>query len=318
MARLNQLALFYRSLGQLLESGVPLLRALESLSRPRLSPAHGLARAIQHGATLAEALAGNPNWFPSDHVKLLAIAERSGRLDQAFSDLANHVTDLLELRRMIQSGLVLPLLVFHAAAFIIPLPALLLSQDNGMTGYLAASAGLVAMFWLVIAGGGIALKLMPSRLLDASLRPIPLVGRTWRELDYARIARQVEMLTSAGLDVITALRFAGSTCHSPRLAAAMDRAADQAEHTTASVSEALAAQGVFPEDFIALWSTGEQSGRLDRVLRDLADRYASRCRDRMREIGRWLPRIVYGLVMIYLAIQILRGALNYIDLINSI
>ncbi len=233
-------------------------------------------------------------------------------------ELADYVDRLLELRRTIGSGLILPLLVFHAAAFIIPLPTLLTAPGSGgVVDYLITSGGSIASFWLVIAAVAIAVKLMPPAALDACLRPIPLIGRTWRELDYWRIARHVEMLTSAGLDVITALRVTGSTCRSPRIARALDRAANQAEQTTASVSEALAAQRVFPEEFIALWSTGEESGRLDEMLQHLARRFAERCQNRIREIGRWLPRIVYGVVMFWLATQIIRGALSYIQLLNS-
>jgi type II secretory pathway component PulF len=126
------------------------------------------------------------------------------------------------------------------------------------------------------------------------------------------------MLIGAGLGVIAALRIASRTCRSRRIGLALDRAAEQAEQTTVSVSEALAAQRVFPEEFIALWSTGEESGRLDDMLQHLAARFSDRCQNRIRAIGRWIPRIVYGFVMLYLASQIIRGMMNYINLLNSI
>ena len=69
---------------------------------------------------------------------------------------------------------------------------------------------------------------------------------------------------------------------------------------------------------ISLWSTGEQSGRLDEMLTRLAKHFAERCQRRMLILATWLPWLVYAAVSAYLVVQIFRLALNYINMLNSI
>lgn len=316
MARLQALSLFYRSLGQLLESGVPITRALESASGSGLAAARGLVGRIEAGDTLGEAFATRPDLFSAEQVKLIAVAERSGRLDVTFRELADYLDELISLRRTILSGLLLPALILHAAAFIVPLPTLVIG--NGPGAYLVASLGFLAAVW-VITGLllGIVRSLSPATL-DKLVRPLPLLGRTWRELDYWRVAGNLEMLITAGLGVIPGLRICAELCRSPRIARALHQAADRSETDGTPVSVGLRDSRAFPTDFIQLWATGEESGKLDEMLQRLARHFAERCRQRIRELAKWLPRLIYGAVMLYVALQILRLGASYVNLLNSI
>ncbi len=220
------------------------------------------------------------------------------------------------MRRTIATGLILPAIILTLAAFIVPLPKLLL--DGSLTGYLVASVGFLIAVVLVV-GLGLALgRALSPATRDSLLRPLPVIGRTWRELDYWRITGSMEMLTSAGLGVVAAVRETAALCRSPKLAAALHRTADQSEQRGEPVSAGLAASGEFPPEMIALWATGEQSGRLDEALGRLADDYADRCERRMQELARWLPRVAYALVSLYVISQIFRLAFGYVNLLESL
>ena len=95
-------------------------------------------------------------------------------------------------------------------------------------------------------------------------------------------------------------------------------AANRAESAGGAVSTALTATGEFPQELLSLWSTGEQSGHLDDMLQRLARMYAERCELRMQEIAKWLHRLAYAAVSLYLAIQILRMGANYANLLRSV
>ncbi len=306
MARLTELAQFYRSLAHLLGAGVPVVRAVEST---------GLGVRIEHGSTLAEALmrAGS---FPPHHVKLIAIAEASGRTESVLMELADFTEQLHAMRRTILTGLILPALVLHAAAFVVPLPSFLLG--GSLAGYVLASVGFIAAVWLVVILVVVLGRSASPATLDSILRPLPIFGRTWRELDYWRLVSNMEMLTNAGLGVIPALRLCADTCRSPRTAAVLRQAADAAELRGEPVSTALERAREFPPEMTAMWATGEQSGRLDDIFQRLAVQLADRCRRRMEEVARWTPRLIYAAVCVYLITQILRLAANYVNLLNSI
>ena len=84
------------------------------------------------------------------------------------------------------------------------------------------------------------------------------------------------------------------------------------------VSQALAFTGVFPEDLIQLWATGEQSGKMDEMLDRLAHLYEERWRNSLDQFVAWLPRIGYGLVVVYVVWQIFAGFSAYINTLNSL
>jgi len=305
----RDLALFYRSLGQLLQAGVPVTRALTSCGHPELA-AH-----IECGNTFTQALQHSATFPPAD-LRLLAIAEKSGRLDIILTELAERTDQQIVLRRTVLSGLLLPGIILIVAAFIVPLPKLLI--DGTLTGYLVSSIGFLVAILLFILLLLLILRSLSPAALDSLLRPLPLIGSTWREFDYWRLTSSMEMLTNAGLGIIESLRESGDLCRSPRIRAAVNRAADLAETAGEPVSTGLAASGEFPVEMMALWSTGEQSGHLDDMLRRLADQFAERSQTRLQEVARWLPRVVYGLVSLYVIFQILRMAAGYVDLLNSI
>ena len=307
------IALFYRSLGELLRAGVAITRALDTAARTTANPIlrrclTKMRSQIESGTTLAEAMENQPHIFPPLHTELINIAERSGRIDPVLRELADFTERLIQMRRTILTGLALPIFYIHAVVFIPRLPDLVLGNTS-LGGYLMSSFGALAFLYALVLGGLLAVRIASrSRygiaVLDGVIRPIPIIGKTWRELDYWRIASGMEMLINAGLGVISALRQCASFCRSPRIAGALRRAADEAE-AGGTVSLSLDQSGEFPAEMISLWATGEESGRLDEMLMRSAKYFADRCQHRMQMLSKWLPRIIYFGVIIYVAWYIL-------------
>ena len=212
LMRLRDRAVFYRSLSQLLGAGVPVTRALATHDHP------SLAGLIERGATFTEALESTGS-FPTADLRLLAIAEKSGRLDFTLAELADFTEQLIAMRRTILSGLAFPALILTVAAFVVPLPKLFI--DGTLTGYLVSSVGFLATVLLLLVLLLLLIRSLSPATRDHLLRPLPIIGRTWRELDYWRIASSMEMLTAAGLGVVEALRETAPLCRSPRLTRAL-------------------------------------------------------------------------------------------------
>ena len=310
--RQKNLSLLYRSIAEMLRAGVPVTRALDTaastMSNPTLKRVVGQMRArIESGASLEDSMAGFSKIFPPLHVKLIGIAERSGRVDPVLRELADHTDQLILMRRTIISGLILPVIYIHAAAFILPFPKFFLG--GGLTMYLLQSVGLLCLIWAVAIGGIIVVRRalrseIGATTLDTIIRHIPVLGITWRELDYWRIASSMEMLISAGLGVVAALRQCAAFCRGAPIANALKEAADAAEQG-GTISTSLSKSGQFPEEMISLWTTGEESGRLDEMLKNSAAYFADRCQHRMQQLAVWLPKILYVAVLLYLAWQVI-------------
>lgn len=320
MTPLGARGAFYRTLAQLLSAGAPVEQAVESATallplgdRRRALPL--LTTHVAQGQPLSAALAAT-GLFPPDQVRLIALAERSGHGDLLLRELADYTDDQVGLRRILRSGLALPAVYLVATALIAPLPGLFLG--GSVFSYLSASLGFIATIALVAGGVVLALQKAPGAVLDRWVHPLPLLGPTWRELDYWHLTRTLALLSRTSVGVIAAVRLAADTCRSPRLAQALRAAADTAESQGVPFSPLLRASGALPADLVALWQTGEQSGRLDETFQRLATLYAERCRHRLAELARWTPRLAYFVVIAYMAFKILGLARGYVDSINTV
>ena len=104
-----------RSLGALLQAGLPLTRALETtrdVGDQRLAPVlNEVLDSVRGGSSLAGALAAHPDTFPALYVGVLRAGERSGRLAAMTDRLADEMERQQELREKIVSTLIYPLLL---------------------------------------------------------------------------------------------------------------------------------------------------------------------------------------------------------------
>ena len=60
-----------------------------------------------------------------------------------------------------------------------------------------------------------------------------------------------------------------------------------------------------PGDFLSIWKVGEKSGRLSQTLTKLYKKQIELAENAFLELSRWLPSLVWALVMIYFAYYII-------------
>jgi type IV pilus assembly protein PilC len=311
----RDLAVFYRTLAEMLRAGVVASVALDSCAHTL--PEAGLAaRIVERGQPLSAAFTHFPQIFPADHVRLLQISERTGSVDATLSDLADYAAEMIAARRTLVSGLTLPAFVVHIAAFIAPIPGLVLGQTS-FGGYLWAVVSPLAVLWGAVGAVVFFARRAPPEKLDAVLQRLPVAGDAWRELQRWRMASALRMLARTSLGVPASLHFAASVCADAKVAHALRQAATIAEQTGTPASAALQATGVFPSDVIALWRNAEITGGLDTMFARLATRYAESFRARAQAIAVWFPRIAYGLVALGVIGQIFKLAGPYLSYVGA-
>lgn len=111
--------MFFRQLAVILQSGLPLLRAMDLL-RSRVDSGlavvcYRLQQMLTRGSALAEAMAQEPAFFPQLAVKLVAAGEASGELGAVLQQLASYYEEQERLRRLVVKAAVYPLLLLFAA-----------------------------------------------------------------------------------------------------------------------------------------------------------------------------------------------------------
>jgi type II secretory pathway component PulF len=311
----RDLAVFYRSFAEMLRAGVVVSGALESCAHI-LPEAGAAAQLVERGQPVSVAFAHFPKTFPADHVRLIHIAEQSGRLDTTVNDLADYAAEMIAARRTLVSGLALPALIIHIAAFITPVPALVLGHAT-FGEYLLAVLEPLAVLWGLVGAFVWFTRHASAATLDRLLQRVPVVADTWRELQYWRMASTLHMLSRTSLDVPSSLRFAATVVSSAQLTQALEHAATTTERSGSPASVALQATGALPTDVIALWRNAEITGGLDAMFARLSARYAESFRQRVQTLATWLPRLAYFIVAFGAVFHVLQLAGPYLRHIND-
>ncbi len=310
----KKLAVAYYNLSVMLEAGMPILKALNTVvagSKGNLKNAFAaLSKGISAGDSLAETMSKYPRIFAHLDVMLVEVADMSGNLPQSLKLLSQWYEFRNRLKNIILSGLMLPLLIIHFAALIIPLPHLILGQI-GLVGYIFQVVRTLTYFYLP---AGIILfiyRLTPNtgllrRLLDALILTVPVLGQAIRQLAISRYCRTFSMLYEAGVPIMQCAQKASNVTGNAVMTGLLKGGAESAR-AGKMVCEGFSRK--LPADFLNLWQIGEESGELDKTVRRLADNTSETAEWVFVEFCRWSVRLIYFLVLAVLAIKILRMGL---------
>jgi general secretion pathway protein F len=320
----KDLMLFTRELGMLLAAGIPLDRTLAILDGIVVDgPMQGLPGqildAVKGGASLADALQSRSEIFPAFYVGMVRAGEAGGSLIAVLERLSNMLERSEALRASIRSALLYPLLVLILTGlslvvlmvFVIPefRPIFEGAGDNLplTTRIVIAMSDLTLEWgWLMLVGLLVALLALKrvsvseaGRVrLDRWLMGAPLLGELVQRIETSRFCRSLGTLRANGVTLIDAVGIAAGTLTNRAVAQA-------ARQTTGPLAkgEGLSAPmrrtGCFPPLALQLIEVGEESGRLEDMLLQVADVYD-------KEVERSIQRL---LALLAPTVTILLGCL---------
>ena len=107
----RELGVMYGQLADLLCSGVPLLRSLDSLIRSatskRLKPLlQDIRGAVANGQSLTDSMRDHPETFPQLHVAMVQAGERASFLEDVLASLAGFIERLDELQGKVRGAVI--------------------------------------------------------------------------------------------------------------------------------------------------------------------------------------------------------------------
>jgi type II secretory pathway component PulF len=315
----------YHQLGSMLEAGLTLHKAIDTLSRnpPARSfraPLEQLRAHLQHGETFTRSLKLIGGWVPSFDIALLEAGENSGRLDVCFKQLSGYYEERAELLREVMTSLAYPLFILHFAIFIGPFPKFFMSGN--LFEYLAQTIGTLAPLY-----GAVALVIFACQgrhgemwrgLIEKMVGFIPILGTARRSLALGRLAAALEALINAGLSIINAWELAATASGSPALRRAVLLWRPGLERGGKTPSEQVSVCEEFPELFANLYHSGEISGKLDETLRRLHSLYQEEGSRKLKLVAKWFPILAYLAIMLKIAYQVVTFYVGYFDQINQV
>ncbi|HYD69056.1 type II secretion system F family protein [Azospirillum sp.] len=294
-APLRDLALAVREMAMLLSAGQTIEQALALMAstagpaslRPRLAAA--LER-LRGGGGLADALETDGG-FPPVVVAMVRAGEASGQLETVMAELADLLDRAVKLRDQLGSALAYPtILVIASVCAVTLLLTLVVPQFEPMFAgarqappwstqvVLAASQALrehgtellVSALVLLLAVPAVLRRFAPPGWWEGAALRLPGVGPLLAAASTARFARTLSVLLASGVALPTALTLAGAVPGLRRFAATADamRAGVAEGHGLAA---SLPPGAPLPPVAVQLLRVAEEGGRLDAVLRHLAD-----------------------------------------------
>ena len=339
---LGGLAATTRDLATLIRAGVPLDRGLrfatEMTGEKALRQAlERILAGVQSGAPLADAVQDHGGGFPGYYSGMLRAGEAGGNLHQVMDQLAGYLDRLHTLRENLRSALIYPaiLLVMTVATVIVMFAGVLpqfrpLFEDLGgdlpllTRAFLAAGDVVEATWWIVLPAVFAAVLAFRYRLRDpvfrrkwdrAKLRA-PVIGGIIARVETARFAQTLSMLLAGGLPVPEALRIVRDSMTNTVF---RDSADDIGKglREGGSLADGVVRAGVFPPMAAQLIQVGEEAGRLDGVLAELAtavERDSQRLIQRLLSLLVPVVTLVLGGIVALVIISVLGAFLSVNDL----
>jgi type IV pilus assembly protein PilC len=294
----KEMAVFTRQFSTMIDAGLPLVQCLNILAEQsesrnlRAVTAH-VARNVQDGTTLAEALRKHPRTFDDLFTNMVEVGEAGGILDVIFQRLAGYIEKAAALKRKVKGAMVYPasivgvafLVIVFMLTFVIPTFAAIF-KDMGADLPLPTriviwlSEFVRSYILLIFAAIGGAIFAMRSyyrtengkSTIDALLLRIPIFGPLIRKVAVARFTRTLGTLVQSGVPILEGLRITATTAGNK----VVEKAVLQCRTSVTAgktVVEPLKLSGVFPPMVTQMISVGEQTGALDAMLSKIADFY---------------------------------------------
>ncbi|MFM8412677.1 MAG: type II secretion system inner membrane protein GspF [Alphaproteobacteria bacterium] len=327
----RDLLVFTHEMSTLLAAGLPLDRSLSILADLSENPemkrvVSEILQSVQRGKSLAESLGEHPKVFAPLYVNMVRAGEVGGVLDQVLARLREYLESADELRGEVRSALVYPVIlsivalgsvtilltyvlpkfatIFSQAGKALPLSTrFLLGLSDGMRNYwwvmLIAIAALAVAFthWTRTPAGRLRWDGLKLRML--------LIGDLLRKLSVARFARTLGTLLRSGVPMLQALDIVRDVSGNVVLSKAIDQV-KVGVRGGSGVSAPLGQTGVFPPLALQMISVGEETGRLDEMLVQVADYFDKEVRAQVKRLTSLLEPmllLVCGVVVAFVVLS---------------
>ena len=323
--KLQELATFTQQLANLLQSGMPLTVALNSMTHLESKgiPAEitrDLKQEVTEGKGLSDAMAKQPRIFSDLYINMVRAGEQSGSLVEVLRRMANHFQQFAEVQAKFASALIYPAMVicvgmgivlffmffmmprfmeiFNGFGVELPLPTRLL---------MGFSTFLIRFWWLLGLLIIVAIILFKrfqaseagARKLDEWKMKAPVVGKVVKLNLFGQFARTLGTLLENGVPVLTALKITEQVLSNRLLKEAIAKTRE-AVTDGKTLAQPMAQSKIFPQLMVDLVRIGEETGDVPGALNNLADTYEGEL-----QIGlRVMTQLIEPLLIIIMAIMV--------------
>jgi type II secretory pathway component PulF len=294
----RDITILTRQLGSLIRAGVPILRALSTVSeqtdKGRLRRViQDIQSTVRDGGMLSDALVKFPALFSELYVNMVRAGESAGVLETILQRLSDAREQEEDTRRKVQGALAYPVLVlsvglmtvFVLLAFFLPRVASLFQEYRQLplpTRALIATSRFFEVYWPWMASLAVLAVAVFHRLaamekgravVDRLRLAIPLLGQFVRLADISRFARTLSLLLGAGIPIDKALALGTATMRNAVFREELETVRRETVEQGQPLSAGLKRAAHIPTFVANMVAVGEESGHLEESLAEVAAFY---------------------------------------------
>jgi MSHA biogenesis protein MshG len=328
---LIDLMLFSRQMYTLSKAGVPILRALAGLQESAINPAMGrtiqeLRTGLDSGRELSSAMLRHPDVFSPFYTSMVRVGEMTGRLEEIFLRLSEHLDFDRDMRQRVKTALRYPLFVAVAMAvaisivnlFVIPVFAKVYSglgaQLPWLTRFLIGFSELTVNYWMFAlaagAGGYFVFRIWRSTpggryQWDKFKLRIPIAGKIVLKATLARFARSLSLAIKSGVPIVQGLSVVSRVVDNDYIGQRIEQMRDGVERGE-SVLRTAVTTGVFTPVVLQMIAVGDETGELDTLMQEIAEMYEREVEYELKTLSSQIEPIL----IVFLAVLVLILALG--------
>ncbi|MBP9820563.1 type II secretion system F family protein [Candidatus Saccharibacteria bacterium] len=297
----KDVSIFTRQLSTMVSAGIPLSRSFHTLeqqtnNRYFQSVIADLAKQIEGGTNIADALSKYPNVFDDVYVNMVKAGEAGGILDEILKRLATQLEKDQSIKKKVKSATTYPKVIFGITiiAFIVVMN-LIVPKIGGMLLELGGPDAKLPLLTRVMIGLSdfskqyaifiiifllIAIYVFrryvktPKGKLKYHqfLLKIPIVNNLIIKVAIARFSRMFSSLMSSGVNVIESIEITAASMGNKVLENELLDAANEVK-AGKQLSEPISKSKHFPAIVSQMLAIGEETGETDKILVKIADFY---------------------------------------------
>jgi type II secretory pathway component PulF len=345
--KLQELATYTQQMANLLNSGMPLTVALNSMSHleskgiPK-SVSRDLRQEVMEGRSLSDAMSKQPVIFSDLYINMVRAGEQSGSLVQVLRRMAAHFQQFAEVQSKFISALIYPALVVCVGAGLLvffmtfvlphfmqmfqgfnielPLPTrMLIAFTHLITNVWAGLITVASILVIAILVSKFCTSKFGRRKVDEWKMKAPVLGKVVRLNLFGQFARTLSTLLQNGVPVLTALKITEQVMPNILVKEAVAQTRE-AVTDGKTLAQPLARSQIFPQLMVDLVKIGEETGDVPGALANVAETYEGELEVGLRVMTNLIePVLIVGMALAvgFLLLSVMLPMFKLISSINQ-
>lgn len=335
---LNDKVVLLKQLSTMVGANIPIIQAIDILIQQTEKKAlktklQNIYKSIEAGTSLAEAFQKEQGILSEVHLNLLAAGEQSANLNEMLDKIAKDLEKTKSLRGKITGALIYPAIIFIAIILVVFLMiTVMIPQVKDLYLSLGSDELPPVTQFLVTIGESfnnpftvIILIITVASLFglykysyatekgaeffDRLKLRIPIFGQLIQKSEIAQFCRLTSMLARSGIQIIEAIEIVGNASGNRIIKNIILNSKNEViKGSTLSLAIAKYNEDrAFPVVLVRIIATGEESGKLDKILEDMSNFYEGEVQqlaDNLTKLMEPLIMVIAGGLVGFLAIAV--------------